>query len=205
MLPAFGVQPWLLGAEAPFRVLQGSLDDAIQFPLGEGVEPKDLDPGEQGSDDLEGRIFRGGADEGDHPFLDVGEKGILLRLVESMNLVDEEDGPPPFPLLKPRRVFDHLFDLLDADRDGGEGDEGGPNPLGDQIRESGLARAGGPPEDYRWDLPAIEGEAEHPALVQQVRLPHELLQRFRPHPIRERCLTLAVSLFRLFKQLHRST
>ena len=117
----------------------------------------------------------------------MGEKGVLLCLVESVNLVDEQNGPPPVPLLMPFRLSDHLLDLLDAGDGGGEGDKNGPSSLSDQIREGGLSRAGRPPKDHRWDLAAVEREAQHPALVQQMRLPRELFHRLRTHPIRERC------------------
>ena len=45
----------------------------------------------QGRDDLERRVLGGGADEDDAARLDVGQEGILLGLVEPVNLVHEED------------------------------------------------------------------------------------------------------------------
>ena len=54
---------------------------------------RDLD--KRGRIDLEGRVFGGGADKNHRPILDVGEDHVLLRLVEAMNLVDEQDRPPP--------------------------------------------------------------------------------------------------------------
>src|SRR4030065_719522 len=68
----------------------------------EGVQAVDAAAREQGRDDLEGRVLGGGADESDHAVLDVGQDHVLLRLVEAMDLVDEEDGaravnPPPPP------------------------------------------------------------------------------------------------------------
>src|SRR5437867_8469658 len=40
---------------------------------------------------LERGVLGRGADEDDRPRLDVGEEGVLLGAVESMDLVDEED------------------------------------------------------------------------------------------------------------------
>ena len=57
-----------------------------------GVQGVDAAAGEQGGDDLEGRIFGGRADEADGAVLDVGQEGVLLGFVEAMDLVDEEDG-----------------------------------------------------------------------------------------------------------------
>ena len=48
----------------------------------------------KGRDHLEGRVFCGCTNEDDRPLLHVGKKGVLLGLIESMDLVDKEDGPP---------------------------------------------------------------------------------------------------------------
>ena len=52
----------------------------------------DLGPREERGDHFERRVFRCGADEGDVTRFDVGEKSVLLRFVEAMNFVDEDDG-----------------------------------------------------------------------------------------------------------------
>jgi hypothetical protein len=41
-----------------------------------------------------GGVFRGGPNEGDDPGLDVREEGVLLGLVEPVNLVQEQDRVP---------------------------------------------------------------------------------------------------------------
>jgi len=46
---------------------------------------------EQRGDDFEGRILSSCADEADGSALDVGQKRVLLCLVEAVNLIDEED------------------------------------------------------------------------------------------------------------------
>jgi hypothetical protein len=47
---------------------------------------------EEGGGDLERGVLRGGADEDNGTVLDEGEDGVLLGLVEAVDLVDEEDG-----------------------------------------------------------------------------------------------------------------
>ena len=51
-----------------------------------------LAAGQEGSDDLEGRVLRRSADKDDGTVLDRTEQGILLGLVEAVDLVDEKDG-----------------------------------------------------------------------------------------------------------------
>ncbi len=105
----------------------------------------------------------------------------------------------------PLRLFDHLLDLPDASGHGGEGEEGSLRSLGDKIRERGLPRARGTPEDHRRDFAAVESEAQHPALPKQVCLPHELLHRSGSHSVREGSPILALFLLCMFEEFHRST
>src|SRR3972149_2098388 len=49
---------------------------------------------EQGGDHLERRVLGGGADQGDRPVLDIRQDGVLLGLVEAMDLVDEQERAP---------------------------------------------------------------------------------------------------------------
>ena len=50
------------------------------------------------------------------PLLDIGQKGVLLRFVEAMDLVHEEDGARAVLSRTLFRVRHHLFDFLDPAR-----------------------------------------------------------------------------------------
>jgi hypothetical protein len=80
------------GAEAALLINEGAADDRGDLGLVEGVQGEDTGAGEQRADDLEGRVLGRGADERNGAVLDIREDGVLLRLVEAMDLVDEEDG-----------------------------------------------------------------------------------------------------------------
>jgi len=82
--------------------------------------------------DLEGWVFCRGTDQADRPTLDVGKKGVLLRLVEAVDLVDEEDSARAVAccLLS---LDHHLLDSLDSAQDGGELDEGRLGALRDDL------------------------------------------------------------------------
>jgi hypothetical protein len=128
----------------------------------------DAAAGEQRGVDFEGGVFGGGADEADAAALDVGQEGVLLGLVEAMDLVDEEDGA--------RAVggglfgVDHdLLDLLDAGEDGGELDEAGVGEVAMILARVVLPVPGGPQKIMRWgrrfrlrDAAACRGRAGAP-------------------------------------------
>ena len=71
---------------------------------------------EQRRDYLEGRILGGRADERDEPAFDVGQDGVLLRAVPSMDLVDENHRAPPAGFQLAPRLFDRLAQLGDSRR-----------------------------------------------------------------------------------------
>ena len=95
------------GPQALVLIRQGPAQEDENLCFLEGLEDEDPGPGQQRPDDFEIGVFGGGPDEGDEPFLHVGQQGVLLGLVEAVDFVDEEDGaaapaparagPPPPP------------------------------------------------------------------------------------------------------------
>ena len=59
----------------------------------EPVEYEHLAAREERAIELEGRILRGRADQDDRAVLDIGQESILLRAIEAVNLVDEQQRP----------------------------------------------------------------------------------------------------------------
>jgi hypothetical protein len=70
----------------------GAAEQAAQHLGRERLQHEHAGAAEKCADDLEGRVLGGGADEGDGAGLDVGQECVLLRLVEAVYLVAEEDG-----------------------------------------------------------------------------------------------------------------
>ena len=114
-------------------LLEGPREDGDDFLFGQGSEGEDLHPGKEGRHDLEGGVFRGGADENDLSALHVGEKGVLLELVEPVKFVDEEDH------LLELRLLDDLLHFLDPYVDRGKGDEGEAEVFPHEKAEGGLS------------------------------------------------------------------
>ena len=115
----------------------------------------------------------------------MGQEGVLLGLVEAVDLVDEEDRSPARPLELLPGLFDDLPDLLDPGEHRRKGDEVGLRLAGDDLGQGGLAGARRPPEDHGKEAVLLDGLAQQPSLFQDVGLTHIFLEGFRPHPVRQ--------------------
>jgi len=80
----------------------------------QALEHVDATAGEEGRDDLEGRVLGGRAHQDDRAVLDVREEGVLLRLVEAVDLVHEEHGALGGPREPPLGFRHERPDLLHA-------------------------------------------------------------------------------------------
>src|SRR5207302_2020205 len=127
-----------------------------------------LRPRKQRRVDFERRVLGRRADEDDVAGLDVRQKRVLLRFVEAMNFVDEDDGLRSTRLPFLARLLHQRADLLDAGAGGGEGDETRPSLVGDDARERGLAGTGRTPEDHGRDAVALDGGAEESSFAEQL-------------------------------------
>ena len=124
------------------------VQEDLKVGLFQRFQDKDLAAGKQGSDDLEGRVLRRGADQDDGAVLHGPQKCILLSLVKTVDLVDKENGSPslmekgiPACLLKD---FPHI---LHAGRDSRQGEEIAVQRLCNDVGEGGLAYARRTPEN----------------------------------------------------------
>ena len=79
-------------AEAAFGSCEGAFEQATTCASERALQGVDAAAAEQGGVDLEGGILGGGADETDGAALDVGQEGVLLGLVEAVDLIDKEDS-----------------------------------------------------------------------------------------------------------------
>jgi hypothetical protein len=110
----------VLRTETALRVPQRARQNGGDFIGVQTAKHEHLRPGEQRGVDLERRVFRGRTDEHDVAGLDARQEGILLRLVEAVNLVDEDDRPAPGRPSQALGLGHHLADFLDARHHGAE-------------------------------------------------------------------------------------
>jgi hypothetical protein len=106
------------------------------------------------------------------------QEGILLALVETVHLVDKDDGAPLLqPVAGGLRLLHRLADVLDAAEHRADGDEQGVEGVGHQPRDGGFAHARRPPEDAAVRLAGLERQAQRHALTQQLPLADHLAER----------------------------
>ena len=114
------------------------------------------------------------------------QQGVLLRLVEAVDLVEEEDRALAVqrePLL---RLGDRGPDVRDAGHHRAHRGELGADLRGEEAGEAGLARARRAPQQQRGEVAAGDAPAQRTSLADEVLLPDELLEVPRSHPGRER-------------------
>ena len=133
------------------------------------------------------------------------QERVLLRLVEAVNLVDEDDGARAI-LPRALGIGHDLLDFLDAGQHGGELDELRLGHARDDLRQRGLAGARRSPEDERANIVALDLRAQRLAGRDQMLLADKLIERPRTHAIGQRPGAIAVSplgwLERLIKAFH---
>ena len=91
MRAGIGVHQHIVIAEAAFFVGEGAIDELFKLRDLERLELENLGAGDESAVDVEKRVVGRGADEPEVSALDVGQQDVLLRLIEMMDLVDEQD------------------------------------------------------------------------------------------------------------------
>ena len=162
------------------RTVHELVDRAIR----ERLQAHHARPGQQCRIDLERRVLRGGAEQCDQPAFDMRKHRILLRLVEAMDLIDEEDGALSNTCAL-ARALDDRAQVGHAGCCCTHRLERGCSQRRDKHRHRRLAGTRWSPQDHRRNLTGIECAAQHTPLPQHVFLAHELVERPRPHARRQ--------------------
>ncbi len=110
------------------------------------------------------------------------QQGVLLGLVEAMDLVDEQDGLTPVEAQTIARFGHDRPHLRDAAHDRRDGHELSADGLGENPGQAGLAASGRSPEQERAEVAAFEGAAQSPSLADQRFVANDLVQGPGAHP-----------------------
>ena len=81
---------------------------------------------------------------------------------------------------------DGLADILDAGKNGRQGDEFGIEGVGHQARQRRFADARRPPENQRMRLARLKSQAQRLAGAEQMLLTDDLIERFRAQQFGQR-------------------
>jgi hypothetical protein len=180
------VERELQSAESALLVDERALQEELDLLDAQRAQHEDARPREQRPVDLEARVLGRGADQHHRAVLDRGQQAVLLRLVEAMDLVHEEDRPARRELLAFARLAEDLAQPRHALADRAEGHELARSRGRDEARQRRLARTGRPPEHDRAQGPLLDRAAQRLARPEQLLLPRELLERARSHARGER-------------------
>jgi hypothetical protein len=107
---------WAQAAKPTLLVRYGATQDSFHFIFGQRMKRQNFGAREERARDFEGRVLRGRAYERDGAVFYGRQERVLLRLVEAMNLVYEEDCARAFALHL-ARLGDLGAHVLDAGED----------------------------------------------------------------------------------------
>ncbi|OFV90089.1 MAG: hypothetical protein A3J75_01795 [Acidobacteria bacterium RBG_16_68_9] len=125
--------------ETPVAIRERAPDNRTDVLRRQRLQDEDGGPRQQRRDDLKRGVLRGRADEHQGAVLDMRQEGILLCLVEAMDLVnDQYRGAPVVGSLRPR-LLDHVAQLLHPGEHGREVNARRIRGLGEQMGEGGLS------------------------------------------------------------------
>ena len=150
--------------------------------VGQRLQAQQQAAGEQRRDHREERVLGGGGDQGDPAVLHAGQQGVLLRLGEAVDLVDEQHRLATAAHQLGASGVDGRAHLLHPGGDGRDLDEVTVGLLAQDRGDGGLAGAGRPPEQQRHRLVALDQLAQRRPRRPQLLLADQLVERPRPHP-----------------------
>ena len=125
---------------------QGTLGELAKVRRHERLESPESRTTEQRSVQREERVLRRRADQDDYALLDAGQERVLLSLVETMDLIEEQDRPAAFRAQCPASVVELVSHVLYAGIDRGQRPEPARRVLREQTCHRRLARARRPEE-----------------------------------------------------------
>ena len=129
--------------------------------------------------DLEEGVLGGGADQGQRPVLDRRQQGILLRLREPVDLVEEQDRSLSPLAESVAGTLDRGTHVLDAGVHRRHLLERPRRAAGDRQRERRLARPGRAPQQDRRQPVGLDEDAQWPAGSDEVILADDVVDRAR--------------------------
>ena len=162
-----------------FPLLIHQLPDIL---LLQGLQLKNTRPGQQRPVHLKIWIFRGCADEDQRAVLHKGQKVVLLSLVETVNLVHEQDGFLPIHAHVVLGRMHHFLHVFFSGHRGVDLPEIGAGGVGDHLGQRGFSRARRSVKDNGAQLVRLDGPVQKLVPAHNVLLAHHLVQRFGAQP-----------------------
>ena len=170
------------------QFLFGPLRQALQVGKREPLQHDDLRAGQKCCVQFETGVLGRGTDQKDRPILHMRQEPVLLRLVEAVNLVHEQQRAlavlPPQP-----GGLEHFAQFRDAGEDRRDLDEMQVRLVRQKPGDGGLAHPGRPPQHQGGQGPRRQHCAQRPVARQHLVLADHLGQRLWPQPVGQRAGT----------------
>ena len=115
----------------------------------------------------------------------MGQERVLLRLVEAVDLVDEQQRAPVLLAQEQLGPLHRLANVLDAALHRADRDQVRLRDRRDDAGERRLPRPWRSPEDERRNLVSLDRLPQERVRPQDVPLTDDLVERAWPHPFRE--------------------
>ncbi|MNM93562.1 hypothetical protein D3C81_1059400 [compost metagenome] len=161
-------QTTLFGQRAVHQLAQRGFVEAFQH-----IDPR---TGQQSVIEFERGVFGGRADENQRAIFNVRQERILLRLVEAMHFVDEQNRAPTVLRGLLLGDFHRLTDLLYPGQHRRHRFEMRLRDFRQQSRQRGFAHARRPPENHRMQGTLLQRLAQRLAASKHVFLTDVLIQ-----------------------------
>src|SRR6266478_777119 len=136
-------------SEAAFFVGQRAIDQVFELLDAERFELKNLRTRDKRAVYIKEWIVRGRADEAEISGFDVGQKNVLLRFVEMMDLINEQDRLLSRSAKAICRCSDDATHFCDVAFHAADSNEFRMGHLRNNPRKRGLSAAGRPGENHR--------------------------------------------------------
>ena len=169
-----GQAPCLRLAQGQPQGVGAAAQDGLQLGLAERPQAIHPGPRQQRRVQFEGGVFGGGANQGQRAVFDKGQKGILLRLVEAVHLVDKQHALAARGALGPPGR-NGLANGLDAIHHRGQRQHAAVCRGAQQARQGGLADSGRSPQDHGMQRLRVETAAQGFARRQKMALADKIL------------------------------
>ena len=170
----------VLIAEAAVFVGERPLEQDAQFVGPELLEPEQRGARQQRAGEREERILGGRADEHEQALFDVRQQRVLLRAVEAVHLVEEQDRAPAVLAHAGPGPLGDLADVLHARGDRRQGLERLLGGARHQTGDGGLAGAGRTPQHHRREAIGLDEHPQRTARPEQLLLADDFVERPRP-------------------------
>src|SRR5262245_30550741 len=126
-------------SQTPFAVAERPIDQHQQVVRRKRMQDEYAGSGQERPDYLEARVLGGSTDQTDGAVFSRGQQAVLLRLIEPVYLVHEENGLRPAGSKLLLGLEYDLADSRNAFADGTERNEGASSRAGYQVSERGLS------------------------------------------------------------------